>query len=91
MIRRIDHVVAVVEDFERARRVWIESGCPVVWDGWIREEVEAGRTFLHRVGRGRRIIPIGRLAQAELGGRYVRHPSHGGAAEFRAALVQLLA
>ena len=56
-----------------------------------REEVEAGRTFLHRLGRGRRIIPIGRLAQAELGGRYVRHPSHGGAAEFRAALVQLLA
>jgi uracil-DNA glycosylase len=55
-----------------------------------RDEVEAGRTFLHRLARGRRIIPIGRLAHAELGGPYIRHPSHGGAAEFRAALVQLL-
>jgi uracil-DNA glycosylase len=56
-----------------------------------RDEVEAGRTFLHRLARGRRIVPIGRLAQAELGGPYIRHPAHGGAAEFRAALVQLLA
>jgi uracil-DNA glycosylase len=56
-----------------------------------RDEVEAGRTFLHRLADGRRIVPIGRLAQAELGGPYVRHPSHGGAREFRAALVQLLA
>jgi hypothetical protein len=38
VIRRIDHVVAVVEDYERARRVWTESGCPVIWDGWIREQ-----------------------------------------------------
>jgi hypothetical protein len=37
-IQRIDHVVAVVRDFERARRVWIESGCPVIWDGRIREQ-----------------------------------------------------
>jgi uracil-DNA glycosylase len=56
-----------------------------------RDEVEAGRTFLHRLAGGRRIVPIGRLAQAELGGPYVRHPAHGGAREFRAALVQLLA
>jgi uracil-DNA glycosylase len=56
-----------------------------------REEVEAGRRFLHRLAAGRRIVPIGRLAQAELGGPYVRHPSHGGAGDFRAALVQLLA
>jgi uracil-DNA glycosylase len=56
-----------------------------------RAEVEAGRPFLHRLARGRRVVPVGRLAQAELGGPYVRHPSHGGAREFRAALVQLLA
>ena len=48
-------------------------------------------TFLQRLARGRRVVPIGRLAQAELGGPYIRHPSHGGAREFRAALVQLLA
>jgi uracil-DNA glycosylase len=56
-----------------------------------RDEVEAGRTFLSRLAAGRRIVPIGRLAHAELGGPYVRHPSHGGAVNFRAALIQLLA
>ena len=56
-----------------------------------RDEVEAGRTFLHRLADGRRIVPIGRLAQAELGGPYIRHPSHGGGEDFRAALVELLA
>jgi uracil-DNA glycosylase len=55
-----------------------------------RDEVEAALPFLHRLARGRRIVPIGRLAQAELGGPYVRHPSHGGAREFRVALIQLL-
>jgi hypothetical protein len=34
-VQRIDHVVAVVENFEVARRVWIEAGCPVVYDGAI--------------------------------------------------------
>jgi uracil-DNA glycosylase len=56
-----------------------------------RDEVEAGRTFLHRLAAGRRIVPIGRLAQAELGGPYIRHPAHGGAEDFRAAVIQLLA
>jgi uracil-DNA glycosylase len=55
-----------------------------------RDEVEAGRPFLRRLTQGRRIVAVGRLAHAELGGPYVRHPSHGGAREFRAALVQLL-
>jgi hypothetical protein len=32
-VQRTDHVVAVVEQFEVARRVWIEAGCPVVYDG----------------------------------------------------------
>jgi Glyoxalase-like domain len=32
-VQRIDHVVAVVEHFEVARAVWIEAGCPVVYDG----------------------------------------------------------
>jgi hypothetical protein len=34
-IQRIDHVVAVVEHFEVARLVWIEAGCPVVYDGTV--------------------------------------------------------
>jgi uracil-DNA glycosylase len=56
-----------------------------------RGEVDAGRTFLPRLAAGRVVVPVGRLAHAELGGPYVRHPARGGAREFRAALVQLLA
>jgi uracil-DNA glycosylase len=56
-----------------------------------RDEVESARPFLQRLAHRRRIVPVGRLAHAELGGSYVRHPSHGGARHFRAALVQLLA
>jgi uracil-DNA glycosylase len=55
-----------------------------------RGEIEAAHPFLQRLARGRLVIPIGRLAQAELGGAYIRHPSHGGASDFRAALIQLL-
>jgi uracil-DNA glycosylase len=51
-------------------------------------EIEAGRPFLEVVARGRRVIPVGRLAQTALGGRYLRHPSHGGAARFRAGLLE---
>jgi uracil-DNA glycosylase len=51
-----------------------------------RSEVEAGLPFLRELARGRRAIAVGRLAQAVVGGPYVRHPSHGGAREFRAAL-----
>ena len=39
---------------------------------------------------GRRVVAIGRLAHARLGGPYVRHPSHGGAAAFRAGLAETL-
>ncbi len=55
-----------------------------------REEVEASRSFLQELAGGRRVIGIGRVAERALGCAYVRHPSHGGAAAFRAALVQLL-
>ena len=52
-----------------------------------RVEVEASRPFLSQLARGRRVVAVGRLAYATLGGTYVRHPSHGGAAEFRAGLL----
>jgi uracil-DNA glycosylase len=51
-----------------------------------RAEVEAGLPFLARLARGRRVIAVGRLAEAAAGGAWVRHPSHGGAAAFRAGL-----
>jgi uracil-DNA glycosylase len=56
-----------------------------------RAEVEHGATFLAELARGRRVVPVGRLAHERLGGRYVRHPSHGGAAAFRHGLVIALA
>jgi hypothetical protein len=54
-----------------------------------RAEVGAGRPFLERLARGRRVVAVGRLAEAVTRAAYVRHPSHGGATEFRAALARL--
>jgi uracil-DNA glycosylase len=55
-----------------------------------RAEIAAARPFLDALaGSGasnRLLLAVGRLAQRELGGPYVRHPSHGGAFEFRETL-----
>ena len=51
-----------------------------------RREVEAGREFLESLAAGRRVLAVGRVAEAATGAPYIRHPSHGGAAAFRAAL-----
>jgi hypothetical protein len=56
-----------------------------------RAEVEASRPFLEELSRGRRILAVGRLAAAATGAPYVRHPSHGGAAGFRAGLLAFAA
>jgi len=53
-------------------------------------EARASRLFLRELARSRRVVAVGRLAQSALGAPYVRHPSHGGAAEFRAGLLRLL-
>jgi uracil-DNA glycosylase len=53
-----------------------------------RAEIDSSRPFLRELARGRRAVAVGRLAHAILGGPYVRHPSHGGAAEFRAGLLR---
>ena len=55
-----------------------------------RVEIAAAGPFLEAFGHDRRLIPVGRLAHAVLGGAYVRHPSHGGAAGFRAGLLAAL-
>jgi uracil-DNA glycosylase len=55
-----------------------------------RAEVAAGRVFADELARGRRVVAVGRIAHAALGGEYVRHPSHGGAAEFARALRDLI-
>ena len=56
-----------------------------------RAEVDAGRPFVRELAHGRRVVAVGRVAHAALGGAYVRHPSHGGAAEFGRGLATLLA
>jgi uracil-DNA glycosylase len=55
-----------------------------------RVEVEQSDVFLRELADGRRVVAIGRLAQARLGGPYIRHPSHGGAAAFRVGLAATL-
>jgi hypothetical protein len=56
-----------------------------------RAEVEVSLPFVRSLAPGRLVVPVGRLAHAALGGEYVRHPSHGGAAPFREALRRIAA
>ena len=53
-----------------------------------RAEVEASFPFLAELARGRRVVAAGRVAEAVTGAPYVRHPAHGGAADFRAGLLR---
>ena len=54
-----------------------------------RREAEAARPYLDALSAGRRVLAVGRVAEAATGAPYLRHPSHGGAGEFRAALARL--
>ena len=53
------------------------------------EEIAAARPFLDDLAVGRQVVPVGRVAEAALGIEGIRHPSHGGAAAFRAGLARL--
>jgi uracil-DNA glycosylase len=56
-----------------------------------RAEVRASGPFLAELARGRHVVAVGRLAESVLGGApYVRHPSHGGAADFEDGLRRVL-
>jgi uracil-DNA glycosylase len=54
-----------------------------------RAEVAAGLPFARELARSRTVVPVGRLAHEALGGTYLRHPAHGGAATFRRGLAEL--
>jgi uracil-DNA glycosylase len=54
------------------------------------DEVACGLAFLEPLARRRRVVAVGRVAEAATGAAYVRHPSRGGAARFRAGLVESL-
>ena len=66
------------------------SGAPETNRPPTRAEISAALPFLRRIAAGRRTIAVGRVAEAVVGGPYVRHPSHGGAASFRSGLRALL-
>ena len=51
-----------------------------------RREVAEGARFAGVLARGRRVVAVGRVAHQAFGPAYVRHPSHGGARDFRAGL-----
>lgn len=53
-------------------------------------EIEASRPFLEVLAVGRLVVPVGRVAEAELGTTGIRHPSHGGARAFRDGLAALV-
>jgi hypothetical protein len=56
-----------------------------------RAEVDASLPFFEELAHGRRILAVGRLAERVTSATYIRHPSHGGAAGFRAGLLRFCA
>ena len=54
------------------------------------DEIEASRPFLEQLAAGRQVVPVGRVAEGVIGTAGIRHPSHGGASEFRAGLAALV-
>jgi uracil-DNA glycosylase len=55
-----------------------------------RAEIDSARPFLEALVAGRCAIAVGRVAASVLDAPYVRHPSHGGAAEFASGLRRML-
>jgi uracil-DNA glycosylase len=55
-----------------------------------RLEIEAGRPFVEALAQGRTVVAVGGVAGQALGLPWIRHPSHGGAASFRAGLQALV-
>ncbi|HEX5448694.1 MAG TPA: uracil-DNA glycosylase [Gaiellaceae bacterium] len=53
-----------------------------------KQEVEAGLPFALELAENRRVLAVGRVAAQALGAPYIRHPSHGGASDFKAGLLQ---
>ena len=53
-------------------------------------EVRLGVSFVEPLAPGRRVVAVGRIAARALGCDAVRHPSHGGAAQFRRDLAAAL-
>lgn len=90
IVHRVLHELGIEDDVLLWNVVPTHPGSPTSNRAPTRAEIDASRPFLAELARGRRVIPLGRIAHAVAGGTYVRHPSHGGACAFRAGLVESL-
>jgi uracil-DNA glycosylase len=54
-------------------------------------EIRTAEPFLRQLAELRRVVAVGRVAETATGAPYVRHPSHGGSADFRAGLLRFCA
>jgi hypothetical protein len=91
IVHRVLHELGIDDDVLLWNVVPTHPGTPTSNRRPTRTEVLAARTFLDEVTRGRRVVAVGRLAAEVLDAPYVRHPSHGGAAEFASGLRRTLA
>jgi uracil-DNA glycosylase len=90
IVHRVLRELAILEDVLLWNVVPTHPGTPTSNRPPTRPEVAAGVSFAAELARGRRVIAVGRIAEAALGCAAVRHPSRGGAAEFAAGLRALI-
>jgi uracil-DNA glycosylase len=91
IVQRVLRELGVVDDVLLWNVVPTHPGTATSNRRPTRAEVQAARPFLDELKRGRRVIAVGRLAAQVLDAPYVRHPSHGGAAQFAEGLRRRLA
>jgi uracil-DNA glycosylase len=91
IVHRVLAELGIADDVLLWNLVPTHPGTPTSNRPPSRREIDASAPFLAELASGRRVIPLGRLAHARLGGLYVRHPSHGGARAFAEGLAAMLA
>jgi uracil-DNA glycosylase len=91
IVHRVLAELALEEDVVLWNVVPTHPGTAISNRAPTQAEVTAGLPYARELARGRRVLAVGRIAEAALGAPYVRHPSHGGAAVFRETLAACLA
>ena len=86
-------VQSVIDELELNALCWnvvpTHPGTPTTNRRPTHAEVIEAVPFLEELTGKRNVIAVGRLAAAATGAPYIRHPSHGGATAFRAAITRL--
>jgi len=90
IVWRVLTELGVLDDVLLWNVVPTHPGTPVANRPPTAAEVKAGRVFAEELSARRRVVCVGRIAHAALGGDRVRHPSHGGAGAFRTGLRDLI-